>query len=172
MNSTIAISAPSPRRRPSFLTIGASGIVFRTRRRAWRPPRLPRVTIFSMSGRRSFAFGSVVWLRSWVMRDESWFRNNALRCAVVRPSFRPARLCCMESSAPRAGRGLELHAEGEALVAQDVLDLVQALAPEVLGLEHVLLGFLDELAKRPDAGVLQAVRAAHGQLELLDVRVE
>src|ERR1035441_2252222 len=100
----------------SFLTVGASGIVFRTRRRAWRPPLLPRVTIFSMSGRRSFAFGSVVWMRSWVMRDESWFRNNALRCAVVRPSFRPARLCCMEPSAPRAGRGLELHAEGEALV--------------------------------------------------------
>src|SRR5947207_9731524 len=95
----------------------------------------------------------------------------ARRCAVVRPSFRPARLCCMVSSAS-AGRRLELHAEREPLLAKDLLDLVQALPAEVLGLEHVLLGLLDELAKRADAGVLQAVRAPHRKLQLVDVRLE
>src|SRR5207253_2734440 len=36
----------------------------------------------------SFAFGSVVMMRSLSMSDVSWLRNIARRCDVVRPSFR------------------------------------------------------------------------------------
>ncbi len=55
---------------------------------------------------------------------------------------------------------------------QDLLDLIERLAPEVLGLEHFGLGLADQLANGADVGVLQAVVRPHRQLELLDALVE
>src|SRR5215471_11343131 len=100
------------------------------------------------------------------MSESSWLENIASRWDVVRRSLRPARLCIMASFALRFD-GLELHAERETHRPQDVADLVQGLAPEVLRLEHVLLGLLHEVADGPDARVLQTVRAADGELELV-----
>ena len=67
---------------------------------------------------------------------------------------------------------VDLHAEREAHLREDFLDLVQGLAAEVLGLQHLGFGLLDELADGGDVGVLQAVVAADGELELFDRAVE
>src|SRR5262249_51370995 len=67
---------------------------------------------------------------------------------------------------------LRPHAESEPHLVQDLLDLVQRLATEVLGLEHLLLGLLDELAEITDVGVLEAVRGAHAEFQILDRPVE
>src|SRR3954468_16786377 len=75
-------------------------------------------------------------------------------------------LCCFPASllprlSLRSRRGVvvELHPEGEAHAGQDLLDLVERLPPEVLGLEHLSLGLLDELADGLDVRVLEAVVA-------------
>ena len=67
---------------------------------------------------------------------------------------------------------VELHAEAQAHLVQDVLDLVERLAAEILGLEHFGFGLLHELAQVLDVGVLQAIVGAHGKLELFDGAVE
>src|SRR4030095_6955161 len=62
---------------------------------------------------------------------------------------------------------LQFHAELRVLLVQDRLYLVQRLAAEVLGLEHLLLGLLDELADVLDVGVLEAVRRADRALAVV-----
>src|SRR5215217_6428995 len=104
-----------------------------------------------------------------------------MRCSVTRPSFRCATLCLMTISVgyrlrppgygnvpePEA-RSLErdlllmrrlihAHPEAEPHGVQDLLDLVERLAPEVLRLQHLRLGLLHELADGADVGVLQAI---------------
>src|SRR5678816_623785 len=54
-------------------------------------------------------------------------------------------------------RLVEAHPEAETHAVEDLLDLVQRLAPEVLRLEHFCFGFLHELANGADVRVLQAV---------------
>src|SRR6516225_8973128 len=71
----------------------------------------------------------------------------------------------------RAGL-VDTHAETETHRCQDFLDFIQALAPEVLGLEHLGFGLLHQLADRPDIRVLEAVVRLDRQLELLDALVE
>src|SRR5580693_4754312 len=69
-------------------------------------------------------------------------------------------------------RGLvQPHAQAEAHGCQDLLDLVERLAAEVLGLEHLPFSLLHELANRPDVRVLQTVVGPDGELELLDALV-
>src|SRR5262249_5017825 len=63
---------------------------------------------------------------------------------------------------------VDLHAQRQAHVREDLFDLLQRLTAEVLGLEHVLLGPLNELADERDVRVLEAVRRANRELELLD----
>src|SRR5580658_4216926 len=67
---------------------------------------------------------------------------------------------------------VDLHAERETHLSKDFLDLVEALAAEVLGLQHLGLGLLDQLADGRDVGVLEAVVAAHRELELLNGTVQ
>src|SRR5580698_4124282 len=67
---------------------------------------------------------------------------------------------------------IDLHAKRETHLSKDFLDLVEALAAEVLGLEHLGFGLLDQLADGRDVGVLEAVVAAHGELELLNRSVQ
>src|SRR6267378_2612876 len=67
---------------------------------------------------------------------------------------------------------VDLHAERQAHLSEDLFDLIQGLAAEVLGLEHLGFGLLDELADGGDVGVLEAVVAANGELELFDRAVE
>src|SRR5207237_9942149 len=71
-----------------------------------------------------------------------------------------------------AGGLVDTHAEAQAHRLQDFLDLVEALAPEVLRLEHLGFGLEHQLADRPDVRVLQTVVRAHRELELLDRLVE
>src|SRR6185369_3098476 len=105
---------------------------------------------FSICGRSSFAFGSVVMMRSLSMSDASWLRKSALRCALVRPSLRLTIPCLISTYlvslvAHLAGAGRrELgHAERQAEAGEDVFDLVERLAAEVLGREHLALGALN-----------------------------
>src|SRR5438067_13400203 len=67
---------------------------------------------------------------------------------------------------------VDLHAERQAHLSENLFDLVQRLAAEVLGLEHLGFSLLDKLADGGDIGVLQAVVAANGELELFDRAVE
>src|SRR3954468_18201090 len=125
-------------------------------------PRLATVIRRSTNGRSSFAFGTVVVRCSYLSRAVAWFRSIEMRCSVTRPSFRCATLCLivvlrsrfdvLRSLAlrtqndettnderlvlRRAGRLVDAHAEAEAHRVQDFLDLVEALAAEILGLEH------------------------------------
>src|SRR5690349_18821196 len=99
---------------------------------------------FSAMGRSSFAFGSVVMMRSLSISDASWLRNMALRWLEVRPSLRftipclidypfPARTLRLIACVVTAAGGRTSHPEGEAEAAEDVLDLVERLATEVFG---------------------------------------
>ena len=72
------------------------------------------------------------------------------------------------SSSSRGGKFSSRMPKREPHLVQDLLDLVERLAAEVLGLEHLLLGPLHQLADVLDVGVLQAVRRAHRELELVD----
>src|SRR5262249_22524202 len=59
---------------------------------------------------------------------------------------------------------IDLHAQREAHRGKDFLDLVERLAAEVLGLEHLRFRLLHQLADGLDVGILQAVVTAHGKL--------
>jgi competence protein ComEC len=63
--------------------------------------------------------------------------------------------------------GIETHTEGEPHLSQDRLDLVQRFLAEVLGLEQLRLGPLDQVGDGPDIRGLQAVGSADGQLQLV-----
>src|SRR6266404_1209615 len=79
----------------------------------------------------------------------SIFDLRLLRRSVARPAF-------------------QLHAQRQAHLRKDLLDLLQRLAAEVLGLQHLGLGLLDQLPDVADVGVLQAVRRTDRQLQLVD----
>ena len=140
-----------------------------------RPPATPRLAMVmsrSTNGRSSFAFGTVVVRCSWRSSAVAWLRSIAMRCSVTRPSFRCATRCLIVFSSGRGwGLGLDLqpqprlqslslflrrrrlveaHAEAQAHRVQDLLDLVQALAAEVLGLEH--LGLRSSAPARESCG--------------------
>src|SRR3984885_2058139 len=69
----------------SFLTMARSRICAIAWRRACRPPRLPSVTSFSTTGRRSLAFGSVVVICSCLI-------NEAARLASIERRWSERRL--------------------------------------------------------------------------------
>src|SRR5215471_5935977 len=75
-----------------------------------------------------------------------------------------------------AGNGvalfIDLHAQREAHGSKDLLDLIERLATEVLGLEHLRFRLLHQLADGLDVGVLQAVVAANGKLQLFHRAVQ
>src|SRR5438552_2886798 len=143
------------------------------RRRAWSVPCFPSVIMRSAQRRSSFAFASVVRTVSCSRSAVTRLRKSARRCAGERLSLTPATRWRMASGslllalapppielvAPR--EAVQLHAQREAHVVQDLLDLVQRLAPEVLRLEHLLLAPLHELADVLDVGVLETVGGAH-----------
>src|SRR5215813_9732703 len=61
---------------------------------------------------------------------------------------------------------IDLHAQREAHGGKDFLDLIERLAAEVLGLEHLRFCLLYQFADGLDIRVLQAVVAAYGKLQL------
>src|SRR5213594_1111486 len=68
--------------------------------------------------------------------------------------------------------GVEPHAEREAHLAENRLDLVERLLAEVLRLQQLGLGLLYKVGDGSDVGGLQAVRGADGELELVHVAEE
>src|SRR5262245_15102558 len=110
----------------------------------------------------------------------AWTASGAETTASVRSAARSRR---RRAAAPRlrlvralvlVAEPLQLlavqaHAQVQAHLAEDRLDLVERLLAEVLGLEQLRLAALDEIGDGPDVGGLQTVRGAHGQLELVDV---
>jgi hypothetical protein len=67
---------------------------------------------------------------------------------------------------------LELHSEVQALTLQELGDLGQRLLADVLDLEQVLLGELDQILEGPDVGVLERVERADGETEVVDQTAE
>src|SRR5262245_24543207 len=170
-------------------------------RRACRSPRLPRVTSFSTTGRRSFAFGSVVMICSCLISAAAMLANMARRCSAVRFSLRWALPWRMSNSsddewqmasrkAPLAipsvvilealgevvdvvGRpARDFHAEMEAHLRQHFLDLVERLAAEVRRAQHLGLGLLHQVADIDDVVVLETVGRTHAELELVHLLEE
>src|SRR5512143_1055306 len=129
--------------------------------------------------RVSFAFATVVSMRSYWNSAVTWLRSSACRFSRLRPSLRWSLRCLLAFLlAPRrsrgsggsicasdlgAGRGLVLvvgahvHAEVEAHLGEDVLDLLERLAAEVAELEHLGLALLHQLADGLDLRGAQAV---------------
>src|SRR5437879_8795952 len=68
--------------------------------------------------------------------------------------------------------GVEAHAEREAHLAEDRLDLVERLLAEVLRLQELGLGLLHEIGDGPNVVGLQTVRGADGELALVHVAEE
>src|ERR1700722_13451339 len=70
----------------------------------------------------------------------------------------------------RSGYGIavlvDLHTQAQTHRGKYLLDFVQRLAAEVLGLDHFRFGLLHQFANRLNVRVLQAVVAAHRKLEL------
>src|SRR5205814_1176886 len=98
----------------------------------------------------------------------------AARVEVARHGIRPRRTRGLLLERRRLRGGclgrpvVELHAQGEPHLRQDLLDLLQRLAAEVLGLEHAGFRLLHQVADGLDVGVLQAVGGAQRSLELVD----
>src|SRR5262249_47336158 len=161
-----------------FFTTTGSWMSRSTSRRACSrsSSRLASVMSRSAYGRSSFALIRVVRIRSCSKSAEARLRSMAIRWGVIRPSFRCATRCLMDWSwllPRRRGRPVvELHAQAQPHPGQDLLDLVERLPAEVLGLEHVRLGLLHELADGADVRVLEAVVGADGELHLVDALVE
>src|SRR5215212_9244252 len=63
----------------------------------------------------------------------------------------------------------DVHAEVEAHAGEHFLDLVQGFAAEVRGPQHLGFGLLDEVADVDDVVVLETVRRADRELELVDL---
>src|SRR2546426_98653 len=62
---------------------------------------------------------------------------------------------------------IKAHAEGEPHLSQDGLDLVQRFLPEILRLEQLRLGSLDQVGDGADIGGLVGVGGANRQLQLV-----
>src|ERR1043165_1351726 len=67
---------------------------------------------------------------------------------------------------------VKLHTEVETHAVQDLFDLIQRLLAEVLGGKHLALGALDQVANRPDVGILETVVRTNAQLQLINRAIE
>src|SRR5688572_14480853 len=138
----------------------------------------------SASRRDSLALATVVSIRSYWNNAVTRLRSSARRCADVRLSLRWSLRCRMSAlplgAAAASGSGVEpdrslalvvrrdVHPEGQAHLAQNVLDLLERLAAEVAVLEHFAFALLHQVADVLDLGGAQAVARTHRQLQLLD----
>ena len=91
--------------------------------------------MWSARPRTALALASVVMIRSWRNSATSRFRKSAQRCAVTRPSLKPALPCLISRSPrPRAPEEVRVdaHAQGQAERGERGLDLVDRLLAQVL----------------------------------------
>ena len=147
---------------------------------------LPSVISGSTTRRSSFAFGRVVrmvscrssetaMLRSMRMPMRAVARQLAAGEMVTHETF---ALSCSRSqiTSPRSSSCLqarrrpavEAHAEHQAVALQHFLDLGERLLAEVRRAQQLDFRALHEVADVVDVLGLEAVGAAHGELELVD----
>src|SRR5271167_3566390 len=97
-------------------------------------PLLPRVTIFSATGRAALALASVVVTRLWRIKLHTRLASIALRCSEVRPNlavffkWRITSVIAYRRIFLRRGlheTRFEVHAEGKAESGQFVFDFVE-----------------------------------------------
>src|ERR1700694_4139875 len=129
---------------------------------------LALVISFSAIGRSALALASVVVMPSAAI-------NEAARLAII--SF----WCCEllpKLQAPRGGAGMaslrrsSSAAQRQAALVELLLDLVEALLPEVGDVEQVVFGLGEQLANGVDLGTLEAVARTLGEIEVFDRQVE
>src|SRR4029450_9256311 len=109
----------------------------------------------------SRAFGAVVWMRPCVSSAVARLAPRAFRWAELRLSLGPWLRW-------RTAVLFVVAAQREAVRGEVLLDLLDALLPEVGDGRQLGLGLRDQVADRPHAHALEAVVGAHAQLELLD----
>jgi len=63
---------------------------------------------------------------------------------------------------------IDLHSQFQPHLTKNFLDLVERLVAEILRLQHLLFGLLDQFTNVFDIGVLKAVLRAHGKFQLID----
>src|SRR5438270_13304956 len=120
-------------------------------RRACRSPRRPSVIIFSAYGLTAFAFASVVRMRPCSISEHARFAYSARRCDASRPSFFPVLAC----RTPLLQTAAVVAAEGETVLPERLLDLLDRLLAEVRNRCELVLGLHHEVADRLDADPLQ-----------------
>src|SRR5262245_12258505 len=99
----------------------------------WRSRFLASVISRSAAGRNSFAFATVVTIRSWVKSAARRFRLSAFLWAEVRPSARPRTWWRMVRSSGVLGR----HPEREAELGELLLNLGERRSLEALEVREV-----------------------------------
>src|SRR3954447_16332412 len=120
---------------------------------------------FSATGRRAFAFASVVTMPSAATSDATRFAIISRWCDELPPKRRPFfGVPCMTASAPAAERQAPLVELGD--------DLVERLLAEVRDGQQVVLALEEQLAHGVDLGTLQAVARTLREIEVLDGEVE
>src|SRR3954447_1027531 len=132
---------------------------------------LALVMSFSAIGRSAFALASVVVMPSAAISDAARLAIISFWCCELPPKLRALRgvagmvvvflVQCSDSAAQRQAALVEL-----------LLDLVQALLPEVGDVEQIVLVLGEQLTDRVDLGPLEAVARTLGQVEVLDREVE
>src|SRR5438105_7558985 len=137
-------------------------------RRACRSPRRPSRIICSANGFTAFAFASVVRIRPCSISEHARFAYSALRWAESRASFLPVR--AWRTALLREAPAI-VAAEGEPVLRERLLDLLDRLLAEVRDRRELVLGLHHEVADRLDTDALQAVVGADAELELLDREV-
>src|SRR5437870_1294968 len=141
----------------SLASAAWSRTVLCTTRRAASVLSFALVITRSTTRRASLALGVVVRMLSSRITARTRLSSSALRWLVLRPSLRPVLawrdmevlllLHRRRGGGGRLGRPvLELHAEAETHLREDLLDFLQGFPPEVLGLEHLRFGLLHQVA--------------------------
>src|SRR5262245_18972730 len=107
------------------------------------------------------ALGAVVWMRPWVSSAVARLAPRAFRWAELRLSLGPLLRW-------RTAVLFVVAAQREPVRGEVLLDLLDALLPEVGDRRQLGLRLRDQVADGLDAHALEAVVGAHAQLELLD----
>src|SRR5438309_577886 len=162
----------------SLASAAWSRTVLCTVRRAASVLSLALVITRSTSRRASLALGVVVRMLSSRMIARTRLSSSALRWLVLRLSLRPVfawrdiadslLLHRRRRGGGRLGRPVvQLHAQRETHLGEDLLDFLQGFPAEVLGLEHLRFALLHQVADGLDVRVLQAVGGADRELQLV-----
>src|SRR5438046_989587 len=156
----------------TFLTVSVAIVVYPNWYQNGSIERIPRAIGPRQSkGLRSRVLLPAVSSAGLARAIESWGRSRRGRRGPPSEVLALVRALVLGAQALEL-LGVEAHAEREAHLAEDRLDLIQRLLAEVLRLQELGLGLLHEIGDGSDVGGLQAVRGADGELELVHVAEE